>query len=102
MDFLEYVGIPFPAGIVYPLAWLVALVLVVMMAGKGRGKAEKFLLTVCIVMFILQFVMPFLYGLVYWLTGTILYSNYFNPILNAIGIVLLVVAFWKKHKTKDM
>ena len=102
MEYLDYVGIPIPEGVIYPLAWFVAFILAIIMVIKSRGKAEKFLLIVCIIIFVLQFVMPFLYGLAYWLTGTSLYSNYFHPVLNSTGIVLLVVAFWKKYKIREM
>ena len=102
MDFLDFVGIQIPEGIAYPLTWLFALIMAIIIASKGKGEAEKFLLIACIIMFVLQLAMPFVYGLIYWLTGASLYTCYFYPILNSIGIVLLIIAFWKKLKIKDM
>jgi len=102
VEFLDFVGIPIPEGVVYPLAWLVALIFAIIIVSKNRGKAEKFLLIVCIIMLVLQFGLPFIYEIIYLMTGTSLFYSYFHPVLNSLGIILVIIAFWIKYRAKDM
>jgi hypothetical protein len=101
MNFLDYVGVPIPEGALYPLGWLVALVLAIIIAVKGRSKAGKFLLIICLLIFIFNIIMPFLFGLLCWLTGINFNYGYFYVVLNVIGIILLVIAFWRKPSLNE-
>ncbi len=88
------------------------MVLAAFMLKRGGGKAEKLLLVGCSLMFISQLGRPFLTGLAIWLAA--------NPeitrvqaastagllrlplaILDMVGIVCLLFAFWFRWRTKS-
>ncbi len=89
------------------LAWGAALVLAIIMLRRGGGKAEKLLLSGCILMFFVQLGGPLLQVLRESLieehglrASAIGFLSLPSAIFGLAGLVLLVIAFWLRFKRK--
>jgi hypothetical protein len=92
------------------IAWLVGIVLAALMIKRGGGKAEKFLLAGCSLMFTAHIVSPLLSGLLIWMMGEqridrmssanlAIFISLPMSILSMAGIICLLYAFWTRWKT---
>ena len=109
MNYFEIIGSSFLGHTPGLLAWLVGIVFGVRMVRQGGGKAEKLFLTGCSLMFVLQFVSPFLSGLARWLIfeqgmsralASGLAISLPMGVLGLAGIICLVYAFWLRFWTR--
>jgi hypothetical protein len=86
------------------LAWLFGIILAAIMIRRGGAKAEKLLLTGCILMFAVGVISMLLSGLMPWLQEQSLSAQQLGLVLSIqsipglAGIVCLVIAFWMRFR----
>lgn len=91
------------------LVWGAALVLAIIMLKRGGGKAEKLLLSGCVIMFLVQLIAPVFRELIIPFIDeqgmspqTIGWFNIPSAIFGLAGLVLLIIAFWTRfHRKKQ-
>ena len=89
------------------LAWGAALVLAIIMLRRGGGKAERLLLSGCVLMFLVQLgtpvfselIIPYMHELDIG-PQAIGWFNIPSAIFGLAGFVLLVIAFWFRFRRK--
>ncbi len=87
------------------VAWLVGIVLAVIMVRRGGGKAEKLLLSGCILMFAVGVISICLGSMLPWLREQRISAQQFGLVLSIsaipslAGFICLVWAFWVRFRT---
>jgi hypothetical protein len=109
MNYFEIIGQSFIRNLPLLLAWLVGIGFGVKMV-RRRGKRVAWLfLTGCILLFMVQFIRPFLTGITQWLISEQGFSSAKIAglvqslpcaVLNLSAMVCLVYAFWVLFKKK--
>jgi hypothetical protein len=109
MNYFEIIGLSFIRNIPLLLVWLVGIAFGLQMVRKRGKKAEWLFLTGCILLFVVQFIHPFLIGFTQWLISEQGFSgariaglvqSIPLAVLNLSAIVCLVYAFWILFRKK--